>query len=127
MYSPQNKVITKTENKREGSWNFKVGEEGEYRVCFRSLDNKQKFITFNMNTGDKQEGTVTTGTYIKPHSKLSNFFIEYFDQMKDHIFDANRLLRKISQNQKFQKTRGVIHTKSNIHLIWYLINFFKRR
>lgn len=38
-------------------------EDGEYRVCFRSTDSKQKFVSFQMQSGAKEETqeTATAG------------------------------------------------------------------
>ena len=65
IYSPANKVVYSSVNKREGKWNFNALENGEYRVCFRTQDAKQKFVSFNLHTDEdnkeEQKGGLTSG------------------------------------------------------------------
>jgi len=106
IYSPGNKVVYSSVNKREGKWNFNALENGEYRVCFRTQDAKQKFVSFNLHTEEdnkeEQKGGLTT---------------ENIDVIRKDMQGALTKMRRILQNQGFQKAREGIHTKNSAILL----------
>ena len=45
----------RNDGKSEGKFDLTVDEEGEYRVCFRSGDRQEKFVSFDLVvSGDPQ-------------------------------------------------------------------------
>lgn len=48
-------MLYKNDNQREGKFDVLAEEEGEYRVCFRSGDRQEKFVSFEIHTVNKNE------------------------------------------------------------------------
>ena len=69
VFSANDNVIYKSENKREGAWEIVSTETEDYKICFQSLDSKQKAVSFNIAADNKEEEknenkeAITSGIY----------------------------------------------------------------
>ena len=68
MFSPSSVIKYRNDGKSEGKFDLNIDEEGEYRVCFRSGDRQEKFVSFDlMVSGDplaKSAAAVSTSKWI---------------------------------------------------------------
>ncbi len=59
----------RNDGKSEGKFDLTIDEEGEYRVCFRSGDRQEKFVSFDLIViGDPkaQTGAASASTIFSP-------------------------------------------------------------
>jgi len=95
VFTPTSKIIYRNDNQREGKFDLITEEDGEYRVCFRSGDRQEKYVSFDLVVGKNEDKGAATSDNIM--------------SMNNAVKDVVILLRKISRNQYYQNTRENIH------------------
>jgi len=64
-------MIYKNEKNKEGKFDIQIEEDGEYRLCFRSTDRQEKYVSFDFHvSGKEDQGKAVT---------TSKFHCETFD------------------------------------------------
>lgn len=64
----------RNDGKSEGKFDLAV-EEGEYRVCFRSGDRQEKFVSFDLvvtGDGKAKSSAASASTFISPENLCYN-------------------------------------------------------
>ncbi len=92
-------VLYTNEQDREGYWDVKAEETGEYRACFRNLDDSENYLSLVVYTENEINAFADTH-HVTPAS------IDYVGYSLNETFVQ---LREISDNLNFQRTREQIH------------------
>lgn len=66
MYDLEGKILKEIIKQREGNTDVIVSRAGNYKICWRSMDNKPKVLSFDVSIGEKTEkAAASNGTYCK--------------------------------------------------------------
>jgi len=95
-------VLYTNEHDREGYWDLKADETGEYRACFRNMDDSENYLSLVVYTENEISAFADTH-HVTPAS------IDYVGYSLNETFIQ---LREIGDNLNFQRTREHVHNEN---------------
>ncbi|CAD8049569.1 unnamed protein product [Paramecium primaurelia] len=95
FYSPRKTLLKSSIKQKEGNYKEIMTDDGQYEVCFKSLDKYYKLISFNFDFVEENDLALA----------------ETMDQMAEEMKQAYRSLKTIQNNQHYQNDRENEHQR----------------